>query len=170
MAAGSTYTPIATTTLGSAQSSVTLNSFSGYTDIVIIGSVKLTSGANSSMGFQVNGDTGSNYSYTYVRGDGSTTESGRGTSRTYGNFSGGNFRVADSSNNYSPLIFNMMNYANTSTYKTFLNRGNDASLGGVGASVSLWRSTSAITSITIFPFAGSIDTGSTFTLYGIQAA
>ena len=37
MAAGSTYTPIATTTLGSAQADVTFSSISGsYTDLVLI--------------------------------------------------------------------------------------------------------------------------------------
>jgi hypothetical protein len=36
MAAGSTYTPIATTTLSSSQAEVTFTSFSGYTDLVLI--------------------------------------------------------------------------------------------------------------------------------------
>jgi hypothetical protein len=40
MAAGSTYTPIATTTLGTAQSSVSFSSFSGYTDLVLVSSTK----------------------------------------------------------------------------------------------------------------------------------
>jgi hypothetical protein len=43
MPAGSTYTPIATTTLGSAQADVTFNSFSGYTDLVLVANVQLAS-------------------------------------------------------------------------------------------------------------------------------
>lgn len=170
MPAGSTYSTVATTTVGSAVGSVTFSNIPGsYTDLVIIGSVKLSDNANSSMAFQVNGDTASNYSRTYVRADGTTVESGRATSSTSGNFSGGNFRLADSAGNFSPVIFHMMNYSNPSVNKTFLNRANNSSLG-VGASVSLWRSNTAITSITIYPYAGTIDTNSTFTIYGIAAA
>jgi len=63
-----TYEPIATTTLSSAQSSVTFSSISGsYTDLVLVFSdVKLSSG-DSAIDIQVgNGsvDTSSNYSFT----------------------------------------------------------------------------------------------------------
>jgi hypothetical protein len=169
MPAGSTYTPIATTTLGSAASSVSFNSFAGYTDIVIVAFAKATNAADTSLAFQVNGDTGSNYSNTRLQGAGSTAVSERSSNQTSGNFSGNSFRIADTTGNFSPIIFNMMNYANTTTNKTFIARGNNAS-AGLGASVTLWRSTSAITSITIFPPAGQIDTGSRFTLYGIASA
>jgi hypothetical protein len=63
-----------------------------------------------------------------------------------------------------------MNYANTTTYKTVLTRAN-AAASGVDASVGLWGSTAAITSITFdLPLVRTISTGSTFTLYGIKAA
>jgi hypothetical protein len=62
-----------------------------------------------------------------------------------------------------------MNYSNATTYKTALARTSED--GVAAAYVGLWRSTSAITSITIDK--GSSDnfaSGSTFTLYGIKAA
>jgi hypothetical protein len=40
----------------------------------------------------------------------------------------------------------------------------------VDAYVNLWRSTSAITSVSFSASSGSFDIGSTFTLYGILAA
>ena len=41
---------------------------------------------------------------------------------------------------------------------------------GTEATVNLWRSTSAITSITIQRDTGNLNTGMTLTLYGIAAA
>jgi hypothetical protein len=61
------------------------------------------------------------------------------------------------------------NYSNATTYKTFLTRGN-ASNHMVIATVSLWRSTSAIISIKVTPETGSFASGVTFALYGIKAA
>jgi hypothetical protein len=165
-----TYEPIATTTLTSSQNDITFSSINGtFTDILVVAFMKLSNNANSSVAFQVNGDTGSNYSTTRLQGDGTTPESGRSSNVASGNFSGNSLRVADSAGNFSPILFNMMNYANTTTNKTFLARGNNAS-AGVGASVSLWRSTAAITSLRIFPVVGTIDTGTIVTLYGIKAA
>jgi hypothetical protein len=70
----------------------------------------------------------------------------------------------------STSIINVMNYANTTTYKTSISRGNN-SANRVRAYVALWRNTAAITSIQIITN-GAINfaTGSTFTLYGIASA
>jgi len=169
MAAGSTYTPIATTTLGSAQASVTFSSISGsYTDLIIVTNTGVASGGGGSIYVQVgNGsvDTGSNYSYTYLQGDGSTAESGRSSNLTAARTmrTTGTTVVANGS-------LHLMNYSNTTTYKTMLSRGNVAS-GLVIALVNLWRSTSAINVITMTDESGrNFVTGSTFTLYGIAAA
>ena len=62
MAAGSTYTPLATSTLGSAAASVTFSSISGsYTDLVLVISCA-QSAAGGGLRFQFNSDTGGNYS------------------------------------------------------------------------------------------------------------
>ena len=65
---------------------------------------------------------------------------------------------------------NFMSYSNTSTYKTLLIRGNDV-VSSTAATSSIWRSTSAINTIKIFGYGGvNLDSGSTFTLYGIKSA
>ena len=66
MAAGITYTPIASTTLGSAAASYTFSSIPNtYTDLVLIASMAdSNSGADQRMLVQVNGDTGTKYSTT----------------------------------------------------------------------------------------------------------
>lgn len=151
-----TYEPIATTTLGSAQSSVTFSTISGsYTDLVLI-----VAATTDTLKVQFNSDTGSNYSRTYIYGDGSSATSGRSTSGTFFYIAGGS---------PSATLNYIQNYSNTTTYKTVLSRGNAVS-NGVDASVSLWRSTSAITSITLTPNSGTIASGSVLTLYGIKAA
>jgi len=85
MAAGATYEPIATTTVSnSSTSTVTFSSISGtYTDLIIIGNL----GSETTNAFpylQFNGDTGSNYSYTqlYGNGNGSSAATARSSNNT----------------------------------------------------------------------------------------
>ena len=168
MPAGATYTTLATTTLGSAQSSVTFSSISGsYTDLVVVLSVRGTAAGNDiDVSGQFNSDTGSNYSWTRIYGTGSAAGSQRGSSVAYlriGNMAGSGY------SSYSPMILNVQNYSNTTTFKTMLGRPNNPDRI-VDAYVNLWRSTSAITSFTISASSGNFDTGSTFSLYGIAAA
>jgi len=159
----STHTPIATQTLASAASSVTFSSIpQGYTDLVLIANRLSSSLDNLSM--QFNGDTGSNYSFTVLYGTGSTAGSAR-SSNTNNPYL--DYYAASESTFAAPVILNIQNYANSTTYKTTLARGSNASRG-VDATVMLWRSTSAITSILLKCHDGSnFTSGSTFSLYGI---
>jgi hypothetical protein len=167
MPAGSTYTPIATTTLGSAVSSYTFTSIpSTYTDLVLIANYATSSNAAESVYVQFNSDSGSNYSSTDLIGDGSSATSGRTTSASYIRIGG---RAVGTSSTANISITHFQNYANTTTYKTLLNRFGAAALGTV-ATVGLWRNTAAITSITVAGNSQNLSTGSTFTLYGIASA
>lgn len=165
MAAGSTYTPIATTTLGSSQSSVTFSSISGYTDLVLVLSSKGTVQNYPSLRF--NSDSGSNYSRTILSGNGSSASSARGSNETAANI---NYMAITNSSDFAYVsVTHIMNYSNTTTYKTLITRANNAT-NGLDAVVNLWRNTAAITSIDCILNTGSYAAGSTFTLYGIQAA
>lgn len=162
MAAGNTYVALASTILGSNVSSVTLSSISStYTDLVLVCNGQ-TSSNTFDVRFQVNGDTGANYSSTQLYGTGSAAASTRSSSQTSCVF-------WNSSLSNQTAIINIMNYANTTTYKTFLVRGANTS-GNIDADVGLWRSTAAINSVTVLISSGSLSSGSTFTLYGIAAA
>jgi len=158
-----TYEAIATQTLGSATASITFSSIpSTYTDLVIVVN-GIMSASENSLGMRVNGDTGSNYSSTAVYGDGVSAASLRQTSDTKMYLG-----RATSANNSTSLIY-VQNYSNTTTNKTVLSRGNSTAI--VMATVSLWRSTAAITSITVSDYSSAnFNTGSTFSLYGIKAA
>ena len=165
----STYTPIATYTAPSAQTTVTFSSIAGtYTDLVLICNIAQAAG-NNSLRIRYNSDTGTNYSRTYLLGDGSTASSGRTSSDVSGYLS----ETTGSTTLELAVVAHIMNYSNTTTYKTHISRSNRAS-SSVDALVGLWRSTSAITRIDLamggsFP-TNNFATGSTFTLYGIQAA
>jgi hypothetical protein len=165
MAAGSTYTPIATQTLGSATATVTFSSISGsYTDLILIIGGKNASSDQGIVTQVGNGsiDTGSNYSTTYLIGDGSSATSGRASSAT-------SIIAGRMDNVGSTSIINYMNYSNTTTYKTVLGRGNDGAM--VIQHVGLWRNTAAINTINVFNLS-SVDfaAGTVLTLYGIVAA
>lgn len=162
-----TYEKIATTTLGSNTATVTFSSISGtYTDLVLICNAKNQGGANYNLYGQVgNGsvDTGSNYSDTYLGGNGSSAFSGRDTSASQMRL--GIF----STTNFTPTIVHFENYSNTTTYKSMLSRSDDNG-GNTIAVVNLWRSTSAINEIKLFVESNAnFASGSTFTLYGIKA-
>ena len=163
-----TYDCIATTTLGSNQSDVTFSTISGsYTDLVLV--IQGDFDADGDVRFRINSDTGSNYSFTHLWGDGSTAGSVRTSNATSG--SGDYYGNITTTLGNSVQIFQFMNYANTTTYKTVISRANQAG-GGVDATVNLWRSTSAITSLSFARnsgFGGTWQIGSTFTLYGIKS-
>ena len=165
-----TYESIASTTLTSTAATVSFTSISGsYTDLVLICTVRSTfAGNQNDITLRFNSDTGNNYSSTWVNGSGSAASSGRNTSQNYGYF----FYLPAANATagvWGVGIANIMNYSNTTTNKTVLTRNNDP-LAGVGAYAGLWRSTSAITSITIESPLVNLATSSTFTLYGIKSA
>lgn len=169
--AGATYSAIATTTLGSATQYVEFLSIpQTYTDLILVHNAKDSGiGVVNTSAQCGNGsyDTGSNYSWTWLGGSGSTAASGRGSSQT--SFLTG----AIGTGGNSVITLHFMNYSNTTTYKTMLARGSGADFSSgqsVSAWANLWRSTSAINRIRVFPGGQTWATGSTFTLYGLRAA
>jgi hypothetical protein len=162
MPAGNTYEAIATQTLGSAAASVTFSSIpQTYTDLMLI--IIGNAGGSTSASMRFNSDTGTNYSNTYAQGDGSGV---------------GNFRDVNVTSNWAGSFYNtttpstakhsIMNYANTTTFKSSIIRA-DYGIGFTVIAAQLWRNTAAITSITLATGA-NFSTGATFSLYGIKAA
>lgn len=157
-----TYEPIATTTLGTAASSVTFSSISStYTDLVLVFGGSVSSFGN--LRIQLNGDTGTNYSWTRLLGDGSAAQSDRGSSQSFINIA-----ILDT-NVIGNAIAHLQNYSNTTTNKTVITRGNSTGTY-LGATVGLWRNTAAINSILIYNSAGNLNSSSVITLYGIKSA
>jgi hypothetical protein len=166
-----TYEPIATYTATGSVSSYTFTSIpSTYTDLILVCDFAYASlGANT--GYPLirvgNGsvDSGSNYSFTYIKGDGSTASSGRASNNTYLN----SVATVTGSDRYA-AVFNFQNYSNTTTNKSVIHRIGSATKETF-ACASLWRSTSAINTLQFYDFSGyNFSSDSTFTLYGILKA
>lgn len=154
------YTALANLTLGSTASSVTFSSIVGtYRDLMLVVQAKNTSGATGLRG-RFNGDSGTNYSFVLMDGDGSTAASVAASGQNL--LSMGTNSTAD-----NVQIVNVMDYSATNKHKTVLTRANGAS-SSVTAFANRWASTAAITTFLIFPEANSFAAGSSFALYGVK--
>lgn len=161
-----TYDKIATTTLGSAQATVTFSSISSaYTDLVIVATLKMNTVAEDPW-MRFNGDGGSNYSVTTLWGNGTTAGSVQFSNQNQIRL---NYATDPAAGGGTYLIINIQNYSNTTTRKTALSKIGLAS-DAVDTVVGLWRNTSAINEVS-FSLANSVSygTGTTFVLYGIKA-
>lgn len=144
-----------------------------FQDLMFVVYQRDATGGNSTYGnstIQFNGVGGTSYSTTTLFGNGSSANSGRVTNNN-GTFGVYGIGSATTAGVFTSSVVHILNYANTSTFKTVLNRG-AVDINGSGETdicAQLFRSTDAITSLTIFGYTGNPATGSTFTLYGIRA-
>ena len=164
-----TYEPIATTTLGSSAASIAFTSLtSAYTDLRLV-VISLASASTIGGMIQFNSDTGSNYSYTRMTGNGTAASSTR-----VSNFTQLNTAFSGNATTTIPMLqtVDVFSYAG-STNKTVLvtSQSDQNGSGAVERSCGLWRNTAAITRIDVFPnSANNFATGTTATLYGILKA
>jgi hypothetical protein len=122
-----------------------------------------------------NGDTGSNYNGHTLGGDGDTPIIGSGVNTTS---IGGGATGTTTGGTFSGTIIDILDYANTNKFKsTKTLSANDfnGKISGYGGEIYLlsgiWRSTSAISSITINRNSGSLySQNSIFALYGIASS
>jgi hypothetical protein len=163
-----TYEPIQTYTLGSATTNITFNSIgSSYTDLRIVLTASFSS-TGAALRLRFNSDTGTNYSFTSLYGNGSSANSYRETSTTYIPLDS-NFGIPNTQ--WSLWTMDIFSYAG-STNKTVLTTGNTDNNGSgiVYQEVGLWRNTNAITAVEVSLSGVNFSTGTTATLYGIKAA
>ena len=167
--ANNTYVALDKKTTLSAVSSIEFTSIpQGYTDLVIVANVRYTStNLGQGIGIRFNNDSSTNYSATVFEGDGATASSYRQTNGSNGIL---NAPANGSQTGFSPFVVSIMNYSNTTTRKVWISRNSGPTY--VNAYAGTWRATpQAITSIQFIPSAsaGNIESGSTFSLYGILA-
>jgi len=159
-----TYEPIGTYTAATNQTSIAFSSLGAYTDIVAVFDGLSSSGAGNTLSMAFNSDANSAYSATRIQGNGTSATSARVTSDPTVAIVGSSERAN--------VIISIMNYSNSTTYKTSISRYNTMTVGDTraGSYVQLRSSTTAITTITFSIPSAQIATTSTITLYGIKAA
>lgn len=156
-----TYTPLANLTLGTAASSIVFGSIPTiYRDLVLVfvGTGSTTLGAR----LRLNGDTGSNYSYVRMSGNGS----GASTAKATGS-SGFLSEIAQANTTEQlQLKVDLIDYSVTNKHKTIISRADQAG-SATEAFFHRYANTSAVTSVTILTSTGNFAAGTTAALYGI---
>ena len=166
------------TELGTSATSVSFTSIPAtYDHLVLISSARSDASAYTSfMNFQVNGDTGSNYSRQALSANTGTLTSVSGTGGTVWTY---NYLPAASAlaNTFSLTETWLMNYSNTSNYKQIYsknagtNNSTTDSQWGIRTSSGVWSSTAAINRVDALQSGGDdFVQYSSFTLYGINGA
>lgn len=166
------YEYIDSVTVGAGgQSSISFTSIpSTYKHLQIRYIVRSTQAATETgINARLNSDTGSNYAWHYLFGDGASVAAGAGSTQTSINLVNvaGNSATASA---FAVGVLDVLDYANTNKYKTLrLLQGWDGNgAGRVNFSSGLWMSTSANTAIELYPSSGNWAQYSSFALYGIK--
>jgi len=168
---GGNYTSIATIT-PTTGTTITFSSIPNtYTHLQLrVISRDTRSAASNGYVFQINGDSGSNYTYHDIYGNGSSATADGAANQTFGN-AGYNASASSTSGIFAPAIYDFVDYANTNKYKTYRWLGAYEANGSgtiVFGSV-LWMNTNAINQITITSGASAnFVAGTSFALYGIK--
>lgn len=165
------FESIATTVVGSGgTSTITFGSIpSGYKHLQLR---FLARGSNGEyLSLRMNSDSASNYSFHRLTGDGASASANASTSRSdmLLNAASG---TSSTANIFNAGIVDILDYADTNKFKTIrvLTGVDFNGSGSVELISNNWRSSSAITTLTITQNAsGTIQQYSHFALYGIKA-
>lgn len=165
-------------TLGGTGSSdsITFSSIpAGYTHLQIrgIATVNYNSVDFGGVGIRFNGDSATNYSrhqlVSFRSAGVDYAQSGGIANTAYTNAGIAYLKISQSIVGAS--IIDILDYNNTNKYKTVrgLSGAEWNTAGGLMLGSGVWRSTAAVTSVTVFGQNGNFGTESRFTLYGIKA-
>jgi len=166
-----TYKLIGSVTVGAGGAAdITFTSIpSTYTDLCLLYSTRSSATATQCGEFlRLNSDTGSNYKYLFLRGSGSAVASGSGTlSSTYvGQIPAANVTASTFGN--TTIYFPNYTTSNQKSISVDAVGENNATEAYALLTADLWTGTSAISTIKIYPDAGSYVQYSTAYLYGIE--
>ena len=158
-----TYTLIDSVTLGSSASSVTFSGISGTGkgDLVLVVNAKAT--AICGVYMFLNNDTGNNYNFVFMSGDGSTASSTSSSSTSV--LRGYEKALPDTTFAYQ-MTSQFLDFSATDKHKPVLTRTNNAARG-TDAFAQRWANTAAITTLKVQTTNDLFDVGSTFHLYQI---
>lgn len=177
-AAGS-YELISTTVLGSSQASVTfdVSTYASTYKHLQIRTAARTNRATATdyMRLRFNSDTGSNYNWHSLLGDGSAVYSEGNAPEFFIEID----RIAavnSTTNAFGSTVIDFLDVFSSTKYKTIRSFGgvwgaNDTTGRRIHLNSGAWRNTAVTTSLTLAPGGGTdFVTGSRFSIYGIKGA
>jgi hypothetical protein len=168
------YESIATVTVGSGgTTSISFSSIpSTYTHLQMRFTARSKDNdTNAFIYMQLNGDTASNYSDHYLRGDGSSVSAIGNANNTVIYATGQIPALVATASVFGVGVVDILDYANTNKYKTSrsLNGYDSNGSGSVFHESGNWRNTNAVSSITLTTQASQgFAQYSSFALYGIK--
>ena len=172
---GGAYESIATATGTGSSGTITFSSIpSTYKHLQIRGIGRTTTAALNwdDMLIRFNSDSGSNYSWHYIEGTGTSANAGGGATQTYGIAVNALPRNNNTAGIMGVALIDVHDYGSTTNYKTLrmINGGDSNGGGGIYLASASWRSTSAVTSISLVANGTNFGTTTSFALYGIKGA
>jgi hypothetical protein len=165
------YESIATTVVGSGGATISFTSIpSTFKHLQLRAIARGADSGSSRLEMRVNSDSGSNYAFHYMYGNGSSTFADAYANQPqmlFNRISG----AGSLANVFGAQIMDILDYANTNKFKTFraLTAFDENGSGEMQVNSGLWRSTSAINAISITAEGGAnLAQYSHFALYGIK--
>ena len=163
-----TMTLIQTVTVGAGgASSIDFTSIPGTaTDLLVVCSLRNTTN-ESGIRLRFNTDTGSNYPYRMLYGNGASATSETGTTTGIATYSAA--YLSATANTYGNISFYIPNYAG-STNKSVSVDGvseNNATTAYQALTAGLWSNTAAITTVKVTAWSGTWAENSTASLYSV---
>ena len=174
-AAGGSYELIETITVGSGgAASVTFSNLNTYSSTYQHLQLRVVMRGNNpnqwdTLRFTFNGDTGSNYAFHNLIGNGSSVTSGVATSQPRIQFDGFVGSSA-SSGIFASGVIDILDPYETNKNKTVRGITGRTADTQVGLHSGVWLSTAAISSIALTCFGGTLQQYSRFSIYGLKAS
>ena len=164
---------IETQILGSSQASIVFSSLGSYSStykhLQLRATVRSTTGpASDGLGIRLNGDTGSNYSQHGLYASGSGSPVSFATLNQTSGYTAQIPAAGTTANVFNGSVIDLLDAYSTTKNKTFRALFGSSGYNLVGLYSGAWFNTASVTSITVFPFNGSLAAGTRYSLYGVK--
>jgi hypothetical protein len=161
------YESIQTYTVGSGgQASITFSSIPSTYKHLQIRYIAATSTVNQNLQYTFNSDSSAVYANHRLLGDGSVVVADAATGNGFMSIG----RSGQNSTSFAAGVFDLLDYKDTNKFKTartlYGTDGNGS--GQVFFASGLWRSTAAVSTVTIVPASSNFAQYTNFALYGIK--
>ncbi len=126
----------------------------------------------SNVNLRFNSDTGANYAFHWLEGDGSSVDSADFSSQTLIAIRRAIPRDGATADSFGASVIDILDFSSSTKNTTTraLAGVNTASNSNIALSSGLWADTDAVTAITLTSASGNFKTASRFSLYGIKGA